>query len=66
MKGTYMMDEPLELDLTKETCMASFDRLWAQNGMSIDSASFHTKLDADGKFKDTSFPANASSLFSAG
>lgn len=50
-------------ELISETCMTSFDRIWADNGNSIEAPTFHNSLDANGKYNDPTFKADMSSLY---
>jgi len=59
-------EQPVAEDLfnsSDETCMYNFDRVWAQNGIRIDSSTFQDRLDSNGKFRDSSFPADNTSLY---
>jgi hypothetical protein len=46
-----------------ETCTTSFDRIWSDNGNTIESPAFHEKLGRNGQYHDPTFPANDSSLY---
>jgi hypothetical protein len=43
--------------------MTSFNRIWAELGNQIESPTFFESLDANGKYQDATFPADASSLY---
>lgn len=48
-----------DLDNDDETCMRSFDRIWAGDNQDYQSVN----LDSNGKYEDPSFPADSSSLW---
>jgi len=63
MPEDMVVDNSTEFYGLSETCMTSFDRIWADNGNAIESPTFHNSLDANGKYQDATFPASTSSLY---
>jgi len=50
MPEDMVVDNSTDFYGLSETCMTSFDRIWADNGNAIESPTFHNSLDANGKY----------------